>query len=80
MASKKETLQILQKEFDYEDEITNNLTNVFLTAVKKLDDISEDERSQLLKKLTIIRDDSAGHRQAFAELIDFVEKDGTNNF
>ncbi|MBS3077330.1 hypothetical protein J4233_03590 [Candidatus Pacearchaeota archaeon] len=80
MVKKRETLDILKREYDYEDDIMKDLTEFFISALGKIKGISNEEISELDVKLRLIRDESRGHKQAFCELIEFVEKDGTDNF
>jgi predicted nucleic acid-binding Zn-ribbon protein len=80
MVKKRETIEILKREYDYEDEIMKNLTEFFLASLNKIKNLSDKERTELQKKLSQIRDESRGHKQAFGELIEFVEKDGANNY
>ena len=80
MAGKKETLEILNRELNFEEEVMNDLANYFLVSLDGIDDLSADELVELREKLSLLRDETEGHRDSFVELIKFVEEDGKDNY
>ncbi|MFA5857183.1 MAG: hypothetical protein WC867_07505 [Candidatus Pacearchaeota archaeon] len=77
---KREALEVLEKEHRYEDSIVEDISVTYLAALKKITDINDKERKELDKKLSKIREDSKKHSLIFEKLIEFVNKNGTDNY
>jgi len=80
MVSKRETLKILQKEYEYEDQLMKDLANFYIYNLKNIPDLSEREKKILIEKLTQIKNESEGHRNSFNELIKYVTENGADNY
>ena len=80
MVLQKEAIEILNRERNYEDEITSDLFNYILFYLAEVDSITEEEKKQVKKILRKIGNESLGHSRMFTELIEFCVKNGENNY
>ena len=80
MVNKTDTLERLNSERDYEEELAHNLTSYFLTCIDHIEDIDSECREKLRKYLKIIREESIKHNHMFSSLIQMVVEDGENNY
>ncbi|MBN2458765.1 hypothetical protein JXB28_00625 [Candidatus Woesearchaeota archaeon] len=72
MVSKKDTLDRLNMEKDYEDQLVKNLNYYFLSVLDDLPNMEAEERQKIRQHLTTIMYDSARHSALFNQLVHMV--------
>ncbi|MGV8152550.1 MAG: hypothetical protein ACP5OG_05705 [Candidatus Nanoarchaeia archaeon] len=80
MVNQEETLEILNREREYEDKLVKDLNDYFLASLQYIEEIDEEKRSKINASLNHIRLESLKHLKAFEGLIDYVIKNGENNY
>jgi hypothetical protein len=75
--NKEKTLEILNEEKNYEDEIVAKLTENILDKLDSIPDLKAEECKIVRKNITTLVNDSKIHSKAFNELIQTVQKDDT---
>jgi hypothetical protein len=74
--TQQETLEILNREKVYEDELVEKLNAYLLASLPVIKDITEEEKRQLQMGLTTIIRDSKRHGLMFGRLIQYVMEHG----
>jgi hypothetical protein len=80
MVSKKDTLDRLNMEKDYEDQLVRNLDYYFIAVLDDIAEITEEERNKIRVNLETIRFDSVRHSDMFNMLIQKVFESENDNF
>jgi hypothetical protein len=80
MITKEETLIRLKKESDYEEKISDDLSNYFLECLEEVDELTYEERRELKNKLQEILEDSVKHKNMIVKLIEYVENNGKDSY
>ncbi|MBN2051912.1 hypothetical protein JW756_00235 [Candidatus Woesearchaeota archaeon] len=80
MVSKNDTLSRLNKEKDYEDQLVYNLNYYFISVLNDIPLLTEEEKSEIRRKLEQIRFDSMRHSEMFNQLVQMVFESGSDKF
>lgn len=80
MVSKQDTMERLNKEKDYEDQLVLNLNHYFIAVLDDIKDITPEEKNKLDTNLKQISYDSARHSAMFDMLIQKVIESEKDNF
>ena len=80
MVSKQDTLDRLNMEKDYEDQLVMTLNHYFIAVLDSIEDITPEEKSKLESSLKQISYDSARHSAMFDMLIQKVFENEKDNF
>ena len=80
MVSKKETMDRLNFEKDYEDQLVYNLNYYFISVLDVIALLSEEEKSKIRHSLETIRFDSMRHSTMFNQLVQMVFESEKDNF
>ena len=78
--NQKETLQILNKEKDYEDQLVSTLTIYFLESIDNLKDIDKKTKQIIKEILQTITQESQEHSYEFSNLIEMVLNNGEDEY
>ena len=74
------TLHRLNREKEYEDEISMTLCGFFISCLNDIENLSEEEKKELNAKLSRIMKDSHRHSGMFAKMIEMVVERGKDNY
>lgn len=80
MPDQTKTLEILNREKEYEDALVEKLTNYFLVSIEGITDMTAEQKRITTENLKRINFDSIKHSQVFNHLIQFVVENGENNY
>ena len=80
MVSKKDALDRLNFEKDYEDQLVRNLDYYFISVLDDIPLLSEEQKKKIRRSLDIIRSDSMRHSYMFDQLVQMVFTSETDNF
>ncbi|MBW2967807.1 hypothetical protein KY362_04940 [Candidatus Woesearchaeota archaeon] len=80
MPDRNKTLETLQRERDYEDELVRKLDGEVIASLKSITDMTEEEKERVGAGLVTIMRESLSHRATFENLIKRVEESGKDNF
>ena len=78
--NQKETLEILNKEKDYEDMLAHNLMIYFLESIDDIKELDEKTKQTIKEILMTIAQESKIHSQKFSELIEMVLNNGETQY
>jgi hypothetical protein len=80
MVNQTDTLERLNKEKEYEDKLSADLTDYFLTVLDDISDITPAEKEKIRTGLSLIAKESTKHKHMFDMLIQKVLEYGENNY
>ncbi len=80
MVSKKETVDRLNFEKEYEDQLVYNLNYYFISVLDDIALLTEEEKSKIRHSLETIRFDSMRHSALFNQLVQLVFESEKDNF
>jgi hypothetical protein len=80
MVHKNEAIEILNREINYEDKLVKDIDFFIMYSINEIKDISKEEFLEIKEKLNKISHDSMKHFVQFSGLIDFILKDGKDNY
>jgi hypothetical protein len=78
--NKREVIAILERERNYEEEISSELHDLYLSSLPNIEGISKKEKEELKKQITLLRDETIIHKKTFEELIDYVGENDRDNY
>jgi hypothetical protein len=80
MVNKKDALERLNFEKDYEDQLVRNLNYYFISVLDDIAGITEEEREKIRHSLETIRFDSMRHSDMFNQLVQMVFTNEADNY
>jgi hypothetical protein len=80
MVTQQETLERLNKEKDYEDELVDKLDGYFLDTLDRIRGLTNSEKERITEFLAIIISDSRKHSIMFYQLITMVIESDSDTY
>ena len=80
MPNKKDTLERLNSEKDYEDQLVRNLDYYFISVLDDIKELSDAEKSKIRHSLETIRFDSMRHSDMFNMLVQKVFENESDSY
>lgn len=80
MVSREQALEHFNNDKDYEDKLAYDINWYLTDNVDNLPELTLDEKEKIKVYLRIILEDSQRHSFMFTELIEYVIKNGKNNY
>ena len=72
MVNQAQTLEILNREKNYEEKLSDDLTNFCIACLEHIKDMTEEEKQKAKITLNILLRETMQHKNLFNQLIEFV--------
>lgn len=80
MVSRELAIEHFNNDKEYEDKLAYDINWYLMDSLNSISGLTDDEREKIKVYLKIILEDSQRHSFMFTELIEYVIKNGKNNY
>ncbi len=80
MVNQKKTLSRLNKEKDYEERLSKNLSNYFLDCLPEIKDLDDKQKKEIEKGIKMVMHESIKHEHMINRLIQMIMENGENKY